>query len=76
MHSWKASGQDGNNQNPGNQTTAISIGLAIYAAPSSIVQMAPQAISPAGGSLPHNNMMPYLTVNFCIAMQGVFPPRS
>lgn len=29
-----------------------------------------------GGSLPHNNMMPYLTLNFCIAMQGVFPPRG
>ena len=30
----------------------------------------------AGGSLPHNNMQPYLTLNFCIAMQGVFPPRG
>ena len=29
-----------------------------------------------GGSLPHNNMQPYLTLNFCIAMQGVFPPRG
>lgn len=29
----------------------------------------------AGGSLPHNNMQPYLTMNFCIALQGVFPPR-
>jgi microcystin-dependent protein len=38
--------------------------------------MAFQALAPAGGSLPHNNMMPYLTVNFCIAMQGIFPPRS
>lgn len=38
--------------------------------------MAPQALTPAGGSLPHNNMMPYLTLNFCIALQGVFPPRS
>jgi microcystin-dependent protein len=37
--------------------------------------MNPQALALAGGSLPHNNMMPYLTVNFCIAMQGVFPPR-
>jgi microcystin-dependent protein len=37
--------------------------------------MAPQALSPAGGSLPHNNMQPYLTLNFCIAMQGVFPQR-
>jgi microcystin-dependent protein len=35
-----------------------------------------QAVSIAGGSLPHNNMQPYLTVNFCIAMQGVFPPRG
>ena len=34
-----------------------------------------QALTPAGGSLPHNNMMPYLTLMFCIAMQGVFPPR-
>jgi microcystin-dependent protein len=32
-------------------------------------------IQPAGGSLPHNNMQPYLTVNFCIALQGVFPAR-
>ncbi len=30
----------------------------------------------AGGSLPHNNMMPYLTVNYCIALQGVYPPRT
>jgi microcystin-dependent protein len=28
-----------------------------------------------GGSLPHNNMQPYLTLNFCIALQGVFPAR-
>ena len=41
-----------------------------------VVQMAPQALSPAGGSLPHNNMQPYLTFYFCIALQGVFPPRS
>jgi microcystin-dependent protein len=33
-------------------------------------------VAPAGGSLPHNNMQPYLTINFCIAMQGIFPPRS
>jgi microcystin-dependent protein len=46
-----------------------------YAAPAAVTQMAPQALSVAGGSLPHNNMMPYLVVNFCIAMQGVFPPR-
>ena len=35
-----------------------------------------QALAPAGGDQPHNNMMPYLTLNFCIALQGVFPPRT
>jgi microcystin-dependent protein len=40
-----------------------------------IVQMAFQSLTPAGGSLPHNNMMPYLTFYFNIALQGVFPPR-
>jgi microcystin-dependent protein len=33
-------------------------------------------LSITGGSLPHNNMQPYLTLNFCIALQGVFPPRN
>ena len=37
--------------------------------------MNPAALSIAGSSLPHNNMPPYLTLNFCIALQGVFPQR-
>ena len=40
------------------------------------VTMNPLEVSITGGSLPHNNMMPYLTVFFIIALQGVFPPRS
>jgi len=35
-----------------------------------------QELAITGSSLPHNNMMPFLTVNFCIALQGVFPPRG
>jgi microcystin-dependent protein len=38
--------------------------------------MALQALPPAGGSLPHNNLQPYLTLNFCIALQGIFPSRQ
>jgi len=34
------------------------------------------AVAPSGGDQPHNNLMPYLTLNFCIALQGVFPPRT
>jgi microcystin-dependent protein len=40
------------------------------------VNMAFAAIPPAGGDQPHNNLQPYLTLNFCIALQGVFPPRT
>jgi microcystin-dependent protein len=40
------------------------------------VLMNPLALSVTGSSLPHNNLMPYLTLNFNIALQGVFPPRS
>jgi microcystin-dependent protein len=38
--------------------------------------MNPLALSLAGSSLPHNNLMPYLALNFCIALQGVYPPRT
>ncbi|MDH2386758.1 tail fiber protein [Bradyrhizobium sp. CER78] len=41
-----------------------------------LVQMNVAMIGMTGGSLPHNNMQPYLTLNFCIALQGVYPPRS
>jgi len=37
--------------------------------------MSPQAIGVSGGGLPHSNMQPYLTLNFCIALQGIFPQR-
>jgi microcystin-dependent protein len=51
-------------------------GVAYKASPQADAAFAPEAIAPAGGDQPHNNMMPYLTLNFCIALQGVFPPRG
>jgi microcystin-dependent protein len=41
-----------------------------------LVSMAPEALAPAGGDQPHNNLQPYLTFYFCIALQGVYPPRT
>lgn len=41
-----------------------------------LVATAPESLAPAGGDAPHNNMQPYLTFHFCIALQGVFPPRT
>jgi microcystin-dependent protein len=34
------------------------------------------ALAPAGGSQPHDNLSPYLAVNFCIALQGIYPARN
>jgi microcystin-dependent protein len=39
-------------------------------------EMSPNALGPSGGSMPHNNRQPYLGVHFCIALQGVYPPRG
>ncbi len=58
---------------------ARSAGGSIYLATTPIpnsVSMAPEMLAPAGGDQPHNNLQPYLTFYFCIALQGVFPPRT
>jgi microcystin-dependent protein len=73
-HIHSESTRSSDNLNPGG--LSLGTGNSIYAAPASQVQMAPQALAPAGSSFPHNNMMPYLTLNYCIALQGIFPPRS
>src|SRR5437868_3882764 len=60
-----------------NYSTGTQSGQGVAYSPNNPnVQFAPQELAPGGGSLPHDNMQPYLTLNFCIALQGVFPPRS
>lgn len=39
-------------------------------------RMAAGAVAPAGGGQAHNNLQPYLVLNYCIALQGEYPPRS
>jgi microcystin-dependent protein len=58
-------------------TLASGTAVTMYqTATTPLVGMDPASIAPVGGSLPHNNMMPYLTLNFCIALQGIYPPRT
>ena len=61
---------------PNDKSLAGSTQGNIYGTGSPNVQMHPQALSMTGDNWPHNNLMPYLTVNFCIALQGIFPPRG
>jgi microcystin-dependent protein len=68
----------GNRTSPVNNTIARVAGATPYLPPAGapLVSMAPEALAPAGGDQPHNNLQPYLTFYFCIALQGVFPPRT
>lgn len=56
-------------------STWASGGSAAYAA-SANASMAADTLSPSGGSQPHSNLQPHLALNFCIALQGIFPSRS
>ena len=47
-----------------------------YAPPANLTTLTPDSVSNVGGSQPHNNMMPYLVLNFIIALQGIFPSRN
>jgi microcystin-dependent protein len=75
----------GDNQDPADTSApgpsfvyAKSTGGFAYVAPPAtpLVNMSDNAIAPAGGDQPHNNLQPYLTFYFCIALQGVYPPRT
>lgn len=54
----------------GNRLAAASNG---YAPPANLVALAASTLSNAGGSQAHQNMQPFLTLSFCIALQGIFP---
>ena len=57
-------------------SSAGKVAALFYAPAGPTVNMHPAAFALSGGSLPHNNLMPYLILNFCIALQGIFPSRS
>ncbi len=71
---------EGQSGQPGNAILVKTGGLPANAYTSGTATqnqtMAANMVAVVGGSLPHNNMMPFLTLNFCIALQGVYPPRG
>jgi microcystin-dependent protein len=76
-HSLNASYDTATEVSPNQQEVAVGSAISMYGPnndPSTTLAF--QALAPAGGGLPHNNTMPSLTLTYCIAMQGVFPPRG
>jgi microcystin-dependent protein len=62
----------GNASLQGGQTAPVNM----YGPPNALTPMAPATVSNVGGSQAHNNMAPYLVLNFVIALQGIFPSRN
>jgi microcystin-dependent protein len=76
-HSWRVSIDDADLQIPGpGFSLAKSTGQALFTPTANSAPLAGEALAPAGGDQPHNNLQPYLTFYFCIALQGVYPPRT
>ena len=75
-HALRGSNVLGDSPVPGGNTMARFANAYQQTANANLTPTAPEALAPAGGDAPHNNMQPYLTFYFCIALQGVFPPRT
>jgi microcystin-dependent protein len=75
-HSLNAVESTATTRQPPNQMFAVGEAMSFYSSGPANTTMNPNMLTMVGGGLPHNNVQPYLVVNFCIAMQGVFPPRS
>jgi microcystin-dependent protein len=74
--STNAADEEGTKQPAGGMPGAQQGSNQLYTALANTVSLSGNALAPAGGDQPHNNLQPFLTFYFCIALQGVFPPRG
>lgn len=75
-HSVNAATANGTTRNPGNAIYANTTASLHGPASGPPVPLNPSTVAPAGGNQPHPNVQPYTTINFCIALQGIFPSRD
>jgi microcystin-dependent protein len=68
----------GNDASPTGRRWAASADTTVkpYTAPPSDSTLSPQAVGPTGGSQPHDNMMPFLTISFILSLFGIFPTQN
>ncbi len=70
-HVLNASSADGDTNLPGGEILAAAAN--VYGPPGSLTPLVNGTVPPVGGSQAHLNMQPFLTLTFCIALQGIFP---
>ena len=74
-HTLQTSSNSPDTKLPAGNYFASNTGFLPYS-PTMEEQMSPTAVTSQGGSQPHQNQQPYLTLNFCIALQGIFPSQN
>src|SRR4051794_10074169 len=75
-HAFLASKGPGNNNSPTGNVTGESAAVKIYFADAPVTPTNTQAVTPVGGSQPHENMQPYLCVSYIISLFGIFPTQN
>ena len=75
-HPYLAATAVGTNPNPSGNIAAAAGNIDLYRESAANTPMAPQAISPVGGSQPHTNFQPYLCIDFIISLFGIFPSQT
>jgi microcystin-dependent protein len=73
-HQWNATTSGGNVATP--QNNLFGTFASLYTPATNLTSLIPASISNVGGSQAHVNMQPYLVLNFCIALQGIFPSQN
>jgi microcystin-dependent protein len=75
-HALNAVESTATERQPPNQMFAVGEAVSCYRSDQPSTTMNPGMLAISGGDAPHNNMQPFLVLNFCIALQGIFPPRG
>jgi len=76
-HAAEASSLDGDLATPANNVLAGTATAQLYSSSASnLTPLHPSSITSVGGSEPHENLQPYLVLNFCIALTGIFPSQT
>jgi microcystin-dependent protein len=75
-HTHTAFASPGNGNTNFGSNNVLAAALNTYGAPEDPVALTPTTITNAGGSQPHQNMQPYLALNFCIVLSGIFPSQN
>lgn len=75
-HTHVAQASPSNANSPTTTGNVLAGALNAYRGPDSLVSLHPASVANVGGSQAHLNMQPFLTLSFCIALQGIFPSQN